>query len=434
MSFEVANLEPDTSYQIKVRALSKTGEGPWSNVFVGRTLTEDLSWHKNTIIWANSRRRVYMYDKVTGEKQISFMKDAACLTYDWLGQKLYWSVPNLGVVSMAYDWLGQKLYWSVPNLRVVSMAYDWLRQKLYWSVPNLGVVSIPYDWLEQKLYWSVPNLRVVSIAYDWLGKKLYWSVPNLRVVSMAYDWLGQKLYWSVPNLGVIRRADISGNDVEFVIQGSARRLAIDSINGRLYWVTTNSLESSYLNGDGHMVYFSVPFFSGKQVISLTLNFDLQKVLWYVKGFERQDLYMSDLLREGMSQDQLTIKYIGSFRSISETSGLQYYSHRIFWQNTANSVVVGDIECNYTSVISSRKVATFSVRHHTLQKYPGKVAIRQSVAVYRVTIRQSVAVYRVAIRQSVAVYMVAIRQSVAIYRVAMAFQTVPVDFIQPKQFE
>jgi proto-oncogene tyrosine-protein kinase ROS len=36
--FVVSNLEPDTIFQVKVRAKSSSGAGPWSTVFHGRTL------------------------------------------------------------------------------------------------------------------------------------------------------------------------------------------------------------------------------------------------------------------------------------------------------------------------------------------------------------------------------------------------------------
>lgn len=36
---EIEDLVPDTAYQVKVRAWSQTGSGPWSEVFVGRTLS-----------------------------------------------------------------------------------------------------------------------------------------------------------------------------------------------------------------------------------------------------------------------------------------------------------------------------------------------------------------------------------------------------------
>lgn len=109
---------------------------------------------------------------------------------------------------------------------------------------------------------------------------------------------------------------MDGENKEFVIQGKARHMAIDALQGRLYWVTMNTVESSYLNGDDHIVYFSVPYFSGKDIISLTLNFDLQKILWYVKSFGSQELFMSDLLGNGISRDQLSVQSLGSFISIS----------------------------------------------------------------------------------------------------------------------
>lgn len=114
----------------------------------------------------------------------------------------------------------------------------------------------------------------------------------------------------------IRRSDINGDNIEFVIQGTARHMAIDALQGRIYWVTMNTLEAAYLNGEDHIVYFNLPYFCGKHVISLTLNFDLRKVLWYVKSFERQELYMSDLLGNGVTPDQLSVQPLGSFSSIS----------------------------------------------------------------------------------------------------------------------
>jgi hypothetical protein len=33
------------------------------------------------------------------------------------------------------------------------------------------------------------------------------------------------------------------------------------------------------------------------------------------------------------------------------SVMQYFSHRLFWQNEKGSIVVGDLECNFTSEIT-----------------------------------------------------------------------------------
>lgn len=42
-SITLSNLDPNTIYNVKVRAKSETGVGPWSGTFKGRTLTEGLS-------------------------------------------------------------------------------------------------------------------------------------------------------------------------------------------------------------------------------------------------------------------------------------------------------------------------------------------------------------------------------------------------------
>ena len=94
-------------------------------------------------------------------------------------------------------------------------------------------------------------------------------------------------------------------------------MAIDSVNGRLYWATTATVEVAYLNGDDRHTYFTVPLYSGRNIISLTLNFDLRKVMWFVKGYGRQDLYMADMLTLGSSATDMNVRLMGEFKDIKE---------------------------------------------------------------------------------------------------------------------
>ena len=69
-----------------------------------------------------------------------------------------------------------------------------------------------------------------------------------------------------------------------------------------------------------MEIFSVPFFSGRHVISLALNFDLAKVMWYVKGYDSQELWMANLIGKkgkGALEVMQTVRPAGSFHSISQ---------------------------------------------------------------------------------------------------------------------
>ena len=52
------------------------------------------------------------------------------------------------------------------------------------------------------------------------------------------------------------------------------------------------------------------------------------------------------------------------------SVMQYFSHRLFWQNEKGSIVVGDLECNFTSEITVEPVSVFTVTHPSLHPYPG----------------------------------------------------------------
>ncbi|CAC5423207.1 unnamed protein product [Mytilus coruscus] len=307
---EIVDLVPDTAYQVKVRAWSQTGSGPWSEVFVGRTLSLEASTAK-VIVAAASQS-----DFTTGLYEM-----------DMEGQQR----TQLTTVHLFYEEL---------------LDLTWVDDKILWASNGNGVQIFDRTTAESKI--------VYHIRY---------------ATSVSYDWLGQKLYWSNPKHNVIRRSDIDGENIEFVIQGTARHMAIDALQGRIYWVTMNTLEAAYLNGEDHIVYFNLPYFCGKHVISLTLNFDLRKVLWYVKSFERQELFMSDLLGNGVTQDQLSVQPLGSFTSISPFSVMQYFSHRLFWQNEKGSIIVGDLECNYTSEITVEPVSVFTVTHPSLHPYP-----------------------------------------------------------------
>lgn len=43
---------------------------------------------------------MFMFNRTNGEKtQLTNIRNAYCVAYDWLGKKIFWSEPKLGVVS-----------------------------------------------------------------------------------------------------------------------------------------------------------------------------------------------------------------------------------------------------------------------------------------------------------------------------------------------
>uniref|UniRef100_A0A8W8J0U6 Tyrosine-protein kinase receptor n=1 Tax=Magallana gigas TaxID=29159 RepID=A0A8W8J0U6_MAGGI len=305
-SITLSNLDPNTIYNVKVRAKSETGVGPWSGTFKGRTLTEDALTAQMIMIEPNR-----------------------------FGGGVLKSIDTFG---------GQTRRLAIVRGKVRDMT---------WTPSTVFMVTEKGELLSYQPGFFVFTEEVTGL------------------VSVAYDWLAGKLYMSLStNPGTIKRADLSDlTKQEFVTQGLASHMTIDSINGRLYWVTENSVESCLLNGENLIKHFFIPYFSGSKVISLTLNFDIGKLLWYVKSYDRQEVYMTDLIqgesRIGTSGYQL----IGTVNSIANDSVIHYHFHRIFWQNSEQQIVMGDLDVNHTSVVSPDRTTIFLVQHSSLHPYP-----------------------------------------------------------------
>ncbi|XP_060592485.1 proto-oncogene tyrosine-protein kinase ROS-like isoform X2 [Ruditapes philippinarum] len=315
--FVVSNLEPDTIFQVKVRAKSSSGAGPWSTVFHGRTLKAEF--------------------------------DTASLVVAVQHQHHFktWEIKEVGLDG-----------------EVINVLFQ--TSPIYPGVTDLA-------WHEDKLFWTTNDKDMFVYLGDEDEQKQLDFIQDATCV--AFDWLGQRLYWSVLRNGdsQIRRADIYGDTEEFVYQALARDMTLDSVKGRLYWVTEVSVETTFLNGNDHLEYFSLQPFSGRQVISLTIDHDHQKLMWYVKGFEDQSLYMADLYSNHGNYDDLikSVSIVGKLQDIERFSAIQYYSHHLMWVDEQLSLRVGDSQGNFTASISAinAPVSVFTLKHKSLHRYP-----------------------------------------------------------------
>ncbi|XP_059177002.1 proto-oncogene tyrosine-protein kinase ROS-like isoform X2 [Physella acuta] len=226
----------------------------------------------------------------------------------------------------------------------------------------VNFLSKPIDiiWYNDIILW-VTDKGNLSF-YNQTSKQKRSVKDSITAFCTAYDWLGNKVYWSDPRQIAIYRSDLNGINIELVRRTAARDLAIDAIAGRLYWATMHSVESSYLNGDDHKELFTLPYFGGRNVVSLTLDDNSGKVYWYVKGYDMQSIYRTQL------NVSAGVEKIGDFRSISSTSGLQYFSNRLFWLSEKNSLMVGDVNCNFSSTVSLKEnITSFTIINRTTVK-------------------------------------------------------------------
>ena len=57
-------------------------------------------------------------------------------------------------------------------------------------------------------------------------------------------------------------AQLQSIEAESVYQAEARDMAIDAVVGRIYWASSYSIDSTYLNWDDHKEIFYVPNYQG----------------------------------------------------------------------------------------------------------------------------------------------------------------------------
>ncbi|WAR07515.1 ROS1-like protein, partial [Mya arenaria] len=310
----VTGLLSDAQYRVRVRAKSRGGRGPWSDSFMGSTLQPD----------GDTARLIVAVQHV---------------------QHKTWELREVGLDGTMYE------------TRVTTPPI------------HPGVTDL--TWHEDKLFWTDNDGRMFLHKGGNLVPNLLSFVEDAR--CLAFDWLALKLYWSVYRNAQIKRADMYGNNEEFIYLAQARHMALDSAEGRLYWVTMTTVESTTLNGNDHVEYFGLEPFSINQIISLTIDHDHKRLVWYVKGFEEQSLYVADLLTMGQSDTAdviSSVTLLGKIQDINRYSVLQFFSGRLVWLGEDQAVRVGDAPGNHTATITLDRPATMvTVVHPTLHPYP-----------------------------------------------------------------
>ncbi|RWS08705.1 Proto-oncogene tyrosine-protein kinase ROS-like protein [Dinothrombium tinctorium] len=276
-------LSPKTAYKINVRAYSEAGKGPWTQSFVGTTLKSiDMSTAFPSILWA---------------------------TKDGIIQS---NIVGDGVTSVLN---------TIKIKRMPIKAITWYKDSVLFVANNSNIF--------------VYN----TTSYN------HFQLPNTNPIkSIAIDWITPKLYWSNPMNHMISRSNLDGSHIETLpIMTLAKEIVIDAIHGKLFWATECSVECSQLNGFKHKAVFQLKHFSGKQVLSLTLDIDHKNIYWIVKSNNELILYKADLVFDDIFEKPVQfIQSIGHLKDSTFRSSLTYFDSRLFFVNHLN-VLVTDLK-------------------------------------------------------------------------------------------
>ncbi|XP_061222174.1 proto-oncogene tyrosine-protein kinase ROS isoform X2 [Neopsephotus bourkii] len=314
--FTVKELASFTAYEVSVRAVSPAGKGPWSETFRGTTLEE-------------AEEEPYM------------------LT---VGAEGLWKqrLDSYGP--------GELLY---PHIRNIS-DLDWYNDTLYW-INSMGEVQT----------WSL-NKREATTRNTYVS-----DIRNARI--LAFDWLGQCLYWAGKANTIYRKSLLRDHmDIVAHVVFLVKDLAVDSVNGYLYWATSYSVESARLNGEEYLVLQEQPQFSGKQVVGLTLDLTYDFLYWLVQDSLCLNLYRVSLCKEGCGNAIITEFAAWSTSDISQ-GALEYYSGRLFWINTLHFITTQEVNQSLSIPFSQpAEFADFTLVHTSLKPLPGSFSFTPKV--------------------------------------------------------
>ena len=92
-------------------------------------------------------------------------------------------------------------------------------KRIYWTDTGKPGIS----------YFDVSNNSVHSCVNQGLGAPL----------GIAVDSLNGKIYWTDYGTHTVQRAELDGSNIEILVENlpMPRHIAIDSLNGKIYWLT-----------------------------------------------------------------------------------------------------------------------------------------------------------------------------------------------------
>lgn len=200
------------------------------------------------------------------------------------------------------------------------------------------------------------------------------------VGGVAVDWIGRRLYWSNPTQQLINRGRLNGEQQEpLFIVASAREIKIDALRGNIYFSTGLTVESCRLNGKIPKKYFTVPPYSGKQVMGLTLDLDEQNIYWIVRSYQGSSLYSAKLLDWWINESEPEIIET-KLDERSLNGPLTHFSDRLVWRQDDKTIVFGDMDGKNLAYFKNDKltgltcIMVIDKTHHTYPEISGNINV------------------------------------------------------------
>lgn len=243
---------------------------------------------------------------------------------------------------------------------------------------QLGDVFVTdITWFENILYIVTNTTLKIYNRTDGILLKLG---EMDSVGGVAVDWIGRRLYWSNPTQQLINRGRLNGEQQEpLYIFASAREIKVDALRGNIYFSTGLTVESCRLNGKIPKKYFTVPPYSGKQIMGLTLDLDEQNIYWIVRSYQGSSLYSAKLLDHWINENEPEIVET-KLDDRSLNGPLAHFSDRLVWRQDDKTIVFGDMDGKNLAYFKNDKligltcIMVIDKTHHSYPNIVGTINV------------------------------------------------------------
>lgn len=133
------------------------------------------------------------------------------------------------------------------------------------------------------------------------------------------------------------------------------------------------MECARLNGSDKFEYHDVEYFSGKQIMGLTLDVEEKLVYWIVRGSEGSKLYKAPM--RGYKDEPIDVQLVSALQKSNIQGPLCYFHKRLLWLQDDENAAISDLSGKNIATISGKHMKGLNIIHvvdSSLYMLPGKL--------------------------------------------------------------
>jgi hypothetical protein len=188
--------------------------------------------------------------------------------------------------------------------------------------------GVAYDIRSSLYFWIIEGGQGPLYRYNTSEDTFSNLLPSLDTpISLASDWVGRRLFWVQDGINVAddrRLKSINmdgGNSDIFDEDPRITSIAVDSLNGRIFWITGKVIMARKLSGFSKELCISVE----SEPLALTLDVERMYLYWMTFNNEDNTVWLNqlDYTTEGCGTNAVAVELPGSLFASSSRGVLTY---------------------------------------------------------------------------------------------------------------